>query len=380
MSRLDPRPGMTHDIRRRVAHRLMRLLFGVPATPSNQPLPTVGVHRILICHVSHALGNALLLTPLIQELETTWPGAEIDIITRSQVGQVLYGHYAGVNHVFQLPSHGIGHPRQWLRGLRGMRASHYDLAIDPDPQSQTGRLLLLMARATCTLGFSGPKKSGSVTHAIAPPETVRNKGQLPVFLLRSNLPGAIQMDDFPVPDLRLSSLELSRGRQTLARVMHSPQAVPGTRATIGIFANATGPKRLGADWWIAFLDALQMDQPEGQFVEIVPMFGRSLLDSRYPTYYSSDLRKLGGVLASLDAYISLDCGIMHLACAARVRTLGIFTTTNADEWGPYGQGNHVVHARNLSPEMVAGKVAAFMRSADAPANRSSLTGVPNQAG
>lgn len=353
----------THDsfdldhLRRRAARGLMRLMFGAPAQPSSEPLPRRGIYRILVCHVSHTLGNALLLTPLIQELEATYPGAEIDIVTRSQVGQELYGHYDRVNQVFQLPAHGFGHPRQWLRGMRGMRKSHYDLAIDVDPQSQTGRLLLLKARATWTLGYSGPKKSGSVTHAVEVPEHVQSKGQRPVYLLRQAL-GVTDEAPYPVPDIRLDEAERARGRRVLDRVLATAPANPAHRKTIGVFANATGPKLLGADWWNPLLHTLEQLRPECRLVEIVPMSGRSMLDSRYPSYFSTDLRQLAGVLANLDGYLSLDCGIMHLACASRVPTLGIFTTTRADEWGPYGPGNHVIHAYDLAPEAVARELAA----------------------
>nr|WP_225562977.1 glycosyltransferase family 9 protein [Rhodanobacter sp. DHG33] len=85
-----------------------------------------------------------------------------------------------------------------------------------------------------------------------------------------------------------------------------------------------------------------------------------MLDSRYPSYFSTDLRQLGGVLANLDGYLSLDCGIMHLAYASRVPTLGIFTTTRADEWGPYGPGNHVIAAYDLAPDAVARELAAHL--------------------
>ena len=351
-----------NDWRRRVAHGLMRLLFGAPAQLSSEPLPRTGIYRIVICHISHTLGNALLLTPLIQELEATWPGAEIDIVTRSQVGQQLYGHYAGVNRVFQLPSHGVGHPLQWLRGIRGMRKAHYDLAIDPDPQSQTGRLLLLMAHATYKLGFTGRKKSGNVTHAATIPEALPSKGQRPVFLLRSALGDTSASTHYPVPDIRLDAIESAQGRHTLAQVVAaSPVASSSRRKTIGIFANATGPKLLGQDWWSPLLQVLETSCPDYQLLEIIPMFGRSMLGSRYPAYYSTDLRKLGGVLAALDAYISLDCGIMHLATASRAPTLGIFTTTNAAEWGPYGAGNHAVHAYDLPPEAVGHKLAELIQ-------------------
>ena len=347
-----------NDLRRRVARGLMRLLFGAPAQLSSEPLPHTGIYRIVICHISHTLGNALLLTPLIQELEATWPGAEIDIVTRSQVGQELYGHYANVNRVFQLPSHGVGHPRLWLRGLRGMRKTHYDLAIDPDPQSQTGRLLLLMAKATYKIGFTGPKKSGNVTHAAAVPDTVQSKGKRPVFLLRSALGQMASSTDYPAPDIRLDTAESVQGRHTLTRVLASSPR----KKTIGIFANATGAKLLGQEWWTPLLAVLEANCPDYQLLEIVPMFGRSMLGSRYPAYYSSDLRKLGGVLAALDAYVSLDCGIMHLACASHAPTLGIFTMTNASEWGPYGPGNHVVQACKLPPEAVGYKIVELITS------------------
>jgi len=344
-------------LRRRAARGLMRLMFGAPAQPSSEPLPRLGIHRILVCHISHTLGNALLLTPLIQELEATYPGAEIDIVTRSQAGRELYGHYDRVSQVFQLPAHGFGHPRQWMRGLRGMRKAHYDLAIDVDPQSQTGRLLLLKARATWTLGYSGPKKSGSVTHAVEVPEHVQSKGQRPVYLLRQAL-GDTAERAYPVPDIRLDEAERARGRQVLDRVLALAPADPAQRKTIGVFANATGPKLLGADWWNPLLQTLERLRPDCRLVEIVPMSGRSMLDSRYPDYFSTDLRQLGAVLASLDGYLSLDCGIMHLACASGVPTQGIFTTTRADEWGPYGPGNHVIHAYGLAPEAVAQELAA----------------------
>jgi hypothetical protein len=181
-----------------------------------------------------------------------------------------------------------------------------------------------------------------------------------VFLLRSALGTADAHVDYPVPDIRLDDIELAQGRNALARVLAATPSSAGERRTIGVFANATGPKWLGLDWWTPLLETLEAGCPDCQLVEIIPMFGRSLLESRCPAYYSSDLRKLGSVLASLDAYISLDCGIMHLACASGASTLAIFTTTITDEWGPYGAGNHVVHGHDLPPEAVAREIAAVL--------------------
>lgn len=345
-----------NDHRRRAAGGLMRLIFGKPAQPSGAPLPATGIYRILVCHVSHTLGNALLLTPLIQELEATYPGAQVDIVTRSQVAEAIYGRYFNVDRIFKLPSHAFGHPIRFWRELRGMRKTRYDLVIDPDPQSQTGRLLLLRANATWKLGFDSPKKSGNVTHAVAMTDAPISKGQRPVFLLRNAL-GRPTANPYPVPDIRLSAEEREQGQLAMARLLAGQTS---RRRVIGIFANATGPKLLGADWWTPFLQSLETAGADLDIVEIVPAFGRSLLGSRYPAYYSGDLRKLASVLAALDGYTSADCGIMHLACAAGAATLGIFNTTSADEWGPYGPGNQIIRAYDRTPADVAREIAAIV--------------------
>ncbi|WP_329742830.1 glycosyltransferase family 9 protein [Dyella sp. A6] len=350
-----------HDLRRRVARRLMRLILGRHEQPDGQPLPTHGVYRILVCRISHSLGNTLLMTPLLAELERLYPEAEIDILTRSPVADDVFGHFFQVNRIFRLPAHGVGHPLQYLRPLRRMRRVQYDLAIDADPLSQTGRLLTLLSNSTWTLGFDSPKKHGRITHAVPLPKDLRHKGQLPVYLLRQAIARDTTMA-YPPPDLRITDDERRRGRDALLRSLAAHGIDSPGQGIIGIFANATGDKLIGQDWWDRFLGVLQAQYPQCRIVEIVPAFGRSMLDSRYPAYFSSDLRKLASVLAGLDVYISADCGIMHLACTARINTFGIFTVTDPAEWGPYGPGNHMIPARPKDPEAAAGSICEQLKT------------------
>ena len=102
---------------------MSRQNFIAPATDAGaqstvETLPDAGVFRILLCRASHSLGNTLLMTPLLREIEATWPGAEIDIVTRSQVADEVFGGYASVRHIVRLPRHGVRHPLQLLRDLR----------------------------------------------------------------------------------------------------------------------------------------------------------------------------------------------------------------------------------------------------------------------
>jgi ADP-heptose:LPS heptosyltransferase len=347
-----------NDFRRRVARRLMRLVFGNHGQPTSDPLPPKGIYRILVCHVSHSLGNTLLLTPLLAELEKVYPAAEIDILTRSPIAKDVYGRFFSLQNIFKLPAHGVGHPFQFLGTLKRMRKIRYDLAIDADPLSQTGRLLMLLSNSTYTLGFSSPKKHGEITHAVPLPSKLESKGRRPVYLLRSAM-GNDTAAEYPVPDIRLSADERAHGREALTRSLAASGIESPGRGIIGIFANATGPKLLGEAWWTRFLQVLQAQHPDYSIVEIVPASGKSMLSSKYPAYFSSDLRKLASVLSGLAVYISADCGIMHLACASDVPTMGIFTATSGGEWGPYGRGRHTIAAHGMAPEDVARTIAAM---------------------
>ena len=349
----------------RVAARAMRLFAGRAAGAPATTLARDGVFRILVCRASHSLGNTLLVTPLLAEIEATWPGAEVDVVTRSAIAPDAFRGYACVRDVIVLPRRGLRHPLALLRGLRRLARTSYDLAIDTDPRSHTGRALLLRSRARHKLGFAGAGKSGTIACAIDPAGAPPHHGHFPVYLLRSAL--RRPPSRYPSLDLRLTAAERELGAQALARLV---AGAPARRGVIGVFANATGAKQLPADWWRAFMPVVEAHFADWAIVEIVPIDAMSMLDSRYPAYYSSQLRRLAGVLSQLSLLVCLDCGVMHLARAAGTRTAAIFTQTDAAEWGPYGDGAHVVDAALLPPDAAArAVVAAVDRDAGLPSSR-----------
>jgi ADP-heptose:LPS heptosyltransferase len=336
----------------------------LPRLPGNRsrpaataaPVPACGIFRILICRVTHSLGNTLLITPLVRELQATYPGAEIDIVTRSEAAADIFAAFAAVRSVYCLPAHAFRHPLRYLALLHRMCSVRYDLVIDPCPRSRTGRALLRLTRGRFKVGFAGDHDASALTHAVALPASPRHVGQLPVFLLRSALQRHTS-NDYPFLDTALSCEERQQGSRTLERLIGTDSA-GAKRGVIGIFANATPPKLLPAEWWGTFMDTIEAHYGDYAIVEIVPMFGRSLLGSRYPAYYSSSVRKLSSTLSALSMFISADCGIMHLASASGVPTVGIFSATPAHEWGPYGPLDRVVNAQGPTPEQTARQVIA----------------------
>jgi len=318
-----------------------------------QLLPRVGIFRVLVCRPTHSLGNTLLLTPLLQEIEATYPGAEIDIVSRTPVASEIFGRFASVRRIFILPARPVHRFGRLIRILARIRETRYDLVIDPEPRSRTGRALLGLAKGRCKVGFQRGR-TGVLTHPVAMSATVRHSGHRPVDLLRRAVGATVSMP-FPALDIGLSPAERDSGRLILSRLLDSSGINQG-KGVIGVFANATGNKLLPGGWWLTFLATLAARYPEHRIVEIVPAFGRSMLGSRYPTYYSSDVRRLAAMLSALTTFISADCGIMHLACAAGVPVTGIFSTTDSEEWGPYGPLDRAMDARGLPPAALAQQV------------------------
>src|ERR1035437_5400155 len=127
--------------RRRITQHAMRMVFRKKEDLAciAARLPRTGIHRILVCRTVHTLGDSLTLTPLLQELSAIYPGPEIDIVGSCPAAREIYGAFFCVGKIIQLPAHALRYPLRTLGALQQMKRTHYDLVIDPDPQSQSGR-------------------------------------------------------------------------------------------------------------------------------------------------------------------------------------------------------------------------------------------------
>lgn len=336
----------------------MRVVYRAPAGTRCPPgqLPATNIHHILVCRSISKLGDFLLLTPLLEELETRFPHAEIDLLTRCEVAQQLCSNRPTMGRVRQLPRHIVRHPISATGVLASMRRCRYDLVIDPDPKSQSSRLLALMANAHWSLGFAGPYKSGRMTHVVDSTGCPQHMAKIPVYLLRRALgietPGSV----YPRLNIRLDEAELRGGREALTRLIGN-----NARRCIGVFASATGAKRLEPRWWERFLDAIVRHAPGCTVVEVLPAAGASQLGAHYPCFHADNLREVAAVLAQFAAVVSTDSGIMHLASATGSPTVGLFRVTDPARWGPYGGSNRVILVAGREPEQVATQVVETLK-------------------
>lgn len=321
-------------------------------------LSTRGIHRILVLRPNHRLGNIILITPLLAELERLFPGAEIDVLAAGESAREILSGFASVQHVYTLPRHLLRHLPRVAGTVFSARQVAYDLAVNAATDSYTSRVLLSWVKARNAIGIPPQDSEAPANWARIMLNAPRHFATLPVFLVRNALAAHGDARDMPYPrlDLRLTRAERRLGRQTLRALLNTTPATPEV-AVIGVFAHATGAKRFEEPWWRRFLNTLSNRHPECQIVEIVPADGRSHLDERFPAYYSSSLRKLASVIANLHCFVCADSGVMHLACASGTTTIGLFSVTDPLKYAPYGGNNQACDTVGKTPEEIAGFVA-----------------------
>lgn len=341
---------------RRLVSRLFGRMFHRLGRKLCEPgkLPAEGIHRVLISRPNQRLGNTVLISALITEVEALYPGAEIDLVG-SDATDAIYSSLFSVHRVFALPRRVVWHLWYAATVLHEIRSCRYDLAIDACNGSQSGKILLSLTRARFKLGF--PDRGAarlSAWQAFSWPDHLAHRA---VFLLRKAYAGRTRQA-YPPLRVVLSSSEMDEARKMLACLCATNGSL-GAGPVVGIFANATGAKCYGEGWWKDFLDAFQLLRPEVRIVELVAAHGRSSLGDRFVPFYTRNLRHLAAMVAAMDGFISADCGVMHLAVASGTPTLGLFSITDPAKYAPYGGGNMAIDTRHVAASAAASDAALW---------------------
>ena len=322
------------------------------------------VRRIVVLRPIHRLGNALLLTPLVQELEACFPDAEIEIVTTGSVAHAVFERFPGVTAVHSFPCKSYRNPVRVVGLLLKLKLRSYDLAIDPNPHSRAGRFLLGQVNARVRVGFTWgvAGRDRMLTHAVFPALAPPHCAQSPVFLLRSVIrPGKAAGEGTQHTNvqlcLRLSASEKADGASRLTAAIGS---LGESRPVLGIFAHATGSKRFPVEWWVEVIAKLRARIPTLLLLEFIPADGLALLGGRIPALHTGDLRLLGATLAATSMVAIADCGVMHLADAAGARVLGLFKTTEPSRYGPGGPLSVALIASDESTDSVVARIQSAL--------------------
>ena len=323
-------------------------------------MPTA-IQRIVVLRPNHRLGNVVLLTALVHELGELYPRAEIELVTAGGAARAVFASSPRVTAIHSFPAKSYHHPGRVLRLLWQLRRRSYDLAVDPMPRSRASRFLLRFVRARERIGYrwGSATQDGMLTGAAASAAAPLHWAEKPVYLVRSTY-RAEEGAEFDASAIMrplgigLTAEERHAGERELATALGS--ACLGEGPIIGIFANATGDKRFASEWWRAVVDVLRVEAPRLRLVQLLPEDGSGRIADDLPTVRSSDLRRVGAMLAASSLVVSADCGVMHLADASGAAVLGLFKTTQPSRFGPRGPASEALLASDESPAALAARI------------------------
>lgn len=304
-----------------------------------KPIDKNTIKRILICRPNHRLGNQLLLTPLVEELLHTLPHAKVDIFSKGGLSPILFETYPNVDQYILLPKKHFKQLFKYLKGWIALKRRSYDLVINVDGGSSSGRLSTKQARGKYKIfGDIDPKLEAQYPD-------YKHIAKKPVYHLRYFFEKSgitPSSGEIPPLSLRLQPDELSKAKALLDEI------VPNDKKTICIFTNATGAKKHGKDWWNEFYDKLKANCSQYNIVEVLPVENISQIDFKAPSYYSKDIREISAFIANTELFVGTDSGMMHLAVTSGATTVGLFSVTKPEKYEPYGRKNTAVNTTTTS--------------------------------
>lgn len=341
-----------NQVRRRLMHTITKRIGSSYSDPKIVVGKEIKIKKILIIRPNHRLGNQLLLTPLVQEVINTFPDCKIDLFVKGGVASVVFQNYPQINKIIQLPKKPFKELFKYLMKWVFLKKAHYDLVINGDKDSSSGRLLTQIANAIY-------KVFGDVDEDIQKqyPDHL-HISKYPIYNLRrylTKLGFERNSTEMPLLNIKLSDSELANGKKILQSIINND------KKTICIYTNATGDKCYSETWWETFYARLKKEYPTYNIIEMLPIENISKIAFKAPTFYSKDVREMGAIIKNTAVFIAADNGVMHLASAALTPTVGFFSVTNPNVYMPYGNGSIAIDTNFTNMEDWIKKINKILR-------------------
>jgi ADP-heptose:LPS heptosyltransferase len=304
------------------------------------------IKKVLIIRPNHRLGNQLLVTPLFQEIENLFPNAVITFFGKGDLSKYIFSEFKQVKHFINLPKKHFNELPKYMYCWLKIIFKKYDIAINVTEGSSSGQLLLGLSNAKYKI--VNAEKANKTLNIIE-----QNHGKKPVECLRKFFNLNLEK---PYPKLSLNlkpppKSETNWYKENTER-LEKPVAF--------LFTYATGAKKYENDFWLKIYDTLQQKLPNYHIVELLPIENISAFDFKIDSYYSNDILEMCKTLANGNLFIGADCGVMHLAVASGISTLGLFKFDNIDKYHPYGNNATYIDTRINGVEKIVEKAITIL--------------------
>ncbi len=328
-----------NTVRRKITHGLTKNI-GRNKFDSNSK---TDFKNVLICRPNHRLGNLLMITPLVQEINSVLPDCKIDLFVKGNLAPIIFKNYPSIEKYIILPRKPFKELFKYLQVWFKIKQKKYDLVINIDKGSSSGRLSTQFANAKF-------KFFGEENEVIAKQyPDFNHMAKYPIYEFRyylNQLGFPNQQKEVPTINIKLSDTELQDAKLVLDNL------VPNDKKTIAIFTFATGAKCYCPEWWNPFYEKLKDNFPDYNIIEILPVENVSQINFAAPSFYSKDIREIAAFIANCTLFIGADSGIMHLASASQTPVIGLFGVTSIEKYEPYGNNSLAIDTKKTNLESI----------------------------
>ncbi|MCX5752654.1 MAG: glycosyltransferase family 9 protein [Candidatus Krumholzibacteria bacterium] len=297
--------------------------------------------RILVTRLRY-LGDVILTTPAVAALKERYPEAEIHYATERPYAEILERNpdLAGILRLSRNAWMAFGE----IARIRSLRfTACIDLFYNP-----RSAILLYLSGIPIRAGGSRKLRGRLYTHRFEVPAETRSAMEHHVAAM-----GVFDVGRYDsLPRVYLAREEADAGRELLAQSVGRREA---GRRIIAMHPGGTWQAKRWPPGSFARL-ALLARERIGAHVVVVTGPGEEGIAERVRAEAGSavrvlplkPLRTIAAILASCDAVVANDGGIMHLAVAIGRPTVAVFGPTEPDIWFPYeGKGPFALVSRRM---------------------------------
>jgi len=337
---LNPK-GRINYLRRKITRFFSKILVSNKLSEDEFSQNITQVKKVLVTRPNHRLGNNLLLTPLISEISEIFPNAEIHIFTKGGLAEVVFENYKNVTRLIKLPRKPFKNLIEYFSCWFSILSQKYDISINANRVSSSGKLAIKFSR-------SNYKFYNILNENLEYIDDYSHNAKNPVYNLRFQIKNKIDRSEITIPklDIKLRDYEIKNGEKLLKSMFRNQ------KPTISIFTFATGDKCYSKDWWKELYSKIKNFENDFNILEILPAENVSQIDFAAKSYYSRDIREIASVMSNVKIFIGADSGMMHLAHASNVSTIGLFKVTEPEFYGVYGDNNISVDTNTINSDNI----------------------------
>lgn len=300
--------------------------------------------KILVIAIP-GLGNTLLAMPMLKEIRSHFPESRIDLLVGLKASEEIMKNCPYINNIFLIDKKIFRNFSKNIETIKKLKKEHYDISITTFPAAQPHYNILAK--------FIGAKKR--ITHDYKKNFINLQTDLVPINICHDVEQNLSLLKPLNVKFTKNNKLEIWLNKEeekfstNFIRKYKKFEIIgihPGSSVDRGM-----KEKRWNIKKFAELADKLTENKKRLHFFIFIGSEEKDLEKikdivedkSKISIIKGIEIRKVAAIINKCKLFISNDSGLMHIAAACNVPTLGIFTQTDYRRTYPYGKHCRAVY-------------------------------------